>query len=143
LIVPQTASEGEVSLEEYVSLSFSLARSLSLPLILQHFMSEFYDISLCSLFFASDFLYRAGNLGEISTVPLIDIIKNQYPQFLWIAFLIDIFIVLSITVSYITVGTATKHVSILFFVLLFRTNKTEKQKKNANTNKNVNVNVNM
>lgn len=68
LIVPQTAPEGEVSLEE------------------------------------------AGNLGEISTVPLIEIIEIDYPQFLWIAILVDIFIMLSITVSYITVGTATKHV---------------------------------
>jgi hypothetical protein len=60
------------------------------------------------------FLVRAGKLGEISTVPLIKIIEREYPQFLWIAILVDVFIMLSITVSYITVGTATKHVSILF-----------------------------
>jgi amino acid permease len=55
-------------------------------------------------------LEHAAEEGDISTVPLIQVIKQNYPQFFWVAILVDVFIMLSITVSYITVGTGTKHV---------------------------------
>lgn len=45
-----------------------------------------------------------------STVPLINIIHQSYPEFNWIATTVSIFIITSITVSYIVVGTGMKHV---------------------------------
>eukprot|EP01111_Echinosteliopsis_oligospora_P017740 TRINITY_DN7800_c0_g1_i1.p1 TRINITY_DN7800_c0_g1~~TRINITY_DN7800_c0_g1_i1.p1 ORF type:complete len:556 (-),score=87.90 TRINITY_DN7800_c0_g1_i1:22-1689(-) len=47
--------------------------------------------------------------GQIATIPLIEIIEQKYPQYKWIAFLIDLFIMVSITVSYITMGSGMKH----------------------------------
>jgi len=55
-------------------------------------------------------LITTERLGEIATIPLIIIIKDQYPEFTWIAVLVDIFIMVSITVSYITIGSGLKHV---------------------------------
>jgi amino acid permease len=54
-------------------------------------------------------MYAEGE-GQISTVPLIGVIDQGYPQFAWVSTLINVFIVLSITVSYITLGTGLKHV---------------------------------
>jgi len=48
--------------------------------------------------------------GQIATVPLINIIHKDYKQFGYIALLIDLFIMLSVTVSYITLSTGMKHV---------------------------------
>ncbi|GAM18964.1 hypothetical protein SAMD00019534_021390, partial [Acytostelium subglobosum LB1] len=53
-------------------------------------------------------LYDAGNHQEIATIPLMDVIKTSYPQYLWIATCVDIFIVVSITISFITMGTGYK-----------------------------------
>jgi len=48
--------------------------------------------------------------GEISTKPLLNIIAKTSSQFSWLGILINIFIMASITVSFVTVGTAMKHV---------------------------------
>jgi len=55
-------------------------------------------------------LQNSNDEGEIATVPLIEIIRGRYPEFNWIASLVDIFITISITVSFVTMGTGTKHV---------------------------------
>mmetsp|Transcript_17787 Transcript_17787/g.45282 ORF Transcript_17787/g.45282 Transcript_17787/m.45282 type:complete len:655 (+) Transcript_17787:119-2083(+) len=55
-------------------------------------------------------LLLAQQEGLISTDPLSVIIAQEYPQFTWVAILIDVFIMVSITVSYITMGTGFKHV---------------------------------
>eukprot|EP01132_Coremiostelium_polycephalum_P003086 gene3086-3857_t len=47
--------------------------------------------------------------GQIATIPLMHVIKLYYPQFLWIARIVDIFMVISITISFITVGNGFKH----------------------------------
>lgn len=54
-------------------------------------------------------LEEAGRLGEISTIPLTSVIKHLYPTFGWVATLIRLFIVISITVSYLTMGAAMFH----------------------------------
>eukprot|EP00741_Cyanophora_paradoxa_P013673 tig00020704_g13202.t1 len=54
-------------------------------------------------------LRRAADRGEISTVPVIQIIMTGYRQHAWIAGVITLFIVVSITVSFITLGNALKH----------------------------------
>jgi len=76
-------------------------------------------------------LTRAELLGQISTVPLIEIIRGGYPQYTWIAYVVNVFVMVSITVrydreresvnlrrsdlecSFITMGTGLKHVRIL------------------------------
>ncbi|XP_033637499.1 uncharacterized protein LOC117298379 isoform X1 [Asterias rubens] len=47
--------------------------------------------------------------GEIATVPLTKILQTDYPQYSWVAVLIQLFITISITVSYLTVGSALMH----------------------------------
>lgn len=55
-------------------------------------------------------LRGAERWGEISTVPLSNIINSAYPQFKWIATIIMLFTVISVTVSFIVNGVALKHV---------------------------------
>jgi len=55
-------------------------------------------------------LMSAEREGQIATIPLVQIIQQQFPQYNWIATLINVFIVLSITVSFITMSTGMKHV---------------------------------
>ncbi|XP_022093872.1 uncharacterized protein LOC110981030 isoform X2 [Acanthaster planci] len=47
--------------------------------------------------------------GEIATVPLTKILQTDYPQYSWVAVLIQLFITISITVSYLTIGSALVH----------------------------------
>lgn len=54
-------------------------------------------------------LQRAAENGEISTVPLTEILAQDHPQFKWVAILIQLFIIISVTVSYLTLGSALKH----------------------------------
>lgn len=54
-------------------------------------------------------LRGAGLWGEISTVPLTNIINEVYPKYSWIAMIITLFTVISVTVSFIVNGIALKH----------------------------------
>lgn len=54
-------------------------------------------------------LEYARKHGLISTVPLINIINKKFPSLAWIAYLVNIFIMISITVSFITLGAGLKH----------------------------------
>ncbi|KAK3095519.1 hypothetical protein FSP39_015594 [Pinctada imbricata] len=54
-------------------------------------------------------LESAAAQGEISTIPLSRVIEEKYPTFTWVAFLVNIFIMVSITVSYLTVGAVLHH----------------------------------
>jgi hypothetical protein len=49
---------------------------------------------------------------SISLPTIVAIIRLFYPQYRWIATVIDVFIMLSITVSFITQSTGMKHVCI-------------------------------
>eukprot|EP00730_Choanoeca_flexa_P013060 TRINITY_DN4928_c0_g1_i2.p1 TRINITY_DN4928_c0_g1~~TRINITY_DN4928_c0_g1_i2.p1 ORF type:complete len:552 (+),score=117.62 TRINITY_DN4928_c0_g1_i2:2-1657(+) len=51
----------------------------------------------------------ANDNDEISTQPVVDIMKRQYPSLVWLAQLVASFILISITVSYLTLGNAMKH----------------------------------
>ena len=42
-------------------------------------------------------------------MPLVAIVNGDYPQYAWLATSVNIFIGVSITVSYMTLGMATKH----------------------------------
>ncbi|XP_064615193.1 uncharacterized protein LOC135479301 [Liolophura sinensis] len=56
-------------------------------------------------------LQHSNENGEISTVPLTMIIHDHYPSYMWIAVLVEVFIVISTTVSYLTIGAALHHTS--------------------------------
>ncbi|XP_071508065.1 uncharacterized protein [Diadema antillarum] len=54
-------------------------------------------------------LEKSAREGEISTIPLIAILEQDYPQYTWVAVLVELFIMISITVSYLTIGSALLH----------------------------------
>ncbi|XP_052784887.1 uncharacterized protein LOC128220506 isoform X2 [Mya arenaria] len=54
-------------------------------------------------------LESAAKHGEISTIPLTTVISRTYPTFEWVAILVELFIVVSITVSYLTIGAVLHH----------------------------------
>lgn len=53
-------------------------------------------------------LSRSEREGEISTIPLAQVINRSFPSMSWIATFVDIFIMVSITVSFIAVGAGYK-----------------------------------
>lgn len=55
-------------------------------------------------------LEHARENGDISTVPVRDIIDKDYPQYHWVSIVVNAFIILSVSVSYLTLGTGMKHV---------------------------------
>lgn len=56
-----------------------------------------------------DTLEVSAGKGQLSTIPLGDIIKANYPGLAWTSSLTSSFLVVSLTVSYISVGLSTKH----------------------------------
>ncbi|KAK3586499.1 hypothetical protein CHS0354_033522 [Potamilus streckersoni] len=54
-------------------------------------------------------LQSAEEHGEISTIPLTEMIHRYYPSFGWVAILVELFIIVSITVSYLTIGAVLHH----------------------------------
>ncbi|KAF0973176.1 hypothetical protein FDP41_008383 [Naegleria fowleri] len=54
-------------------------------------------------------LHKSKEKGEISTVPIIEIIKLKYPQYVWLGYFVQFFISLSITVSFCTMSFGAKH----------------------------------
>eukprot|EP00943_MAST-04B_sp_MAST-4B-sp1_P008610 g8610.t1 len=48
--------------------------------------------------------------GEISTIPVVHIIETYFPAYTWTIFFIDGFVIISITVSFLTLGKGFKHV---------------------------------
>lgn len=47
--------------------------------------------------------------GEISTISLIEIIQKDFPEYNWLAVLVQVFIMISITVSFVTISSGMKH----------------------------------
>ncbi|XP_062901842.1 uncharacterized protein si:ch211-51h4.2 [Mobula hypostoma] len=54
-------------------------------------------------------LEASEKAGEIATVPLTKIIMEQYRKFAWMAWFTEIFITISITVSFLVIGSSMKH----------------------------------
>ncbi|XP_046331134.2 uncharacterized protein LOC124114563 isoform X1 [Haliotis rufescens] len=98
-IVPQTVAMACVRSQPDVMETVQSTQSTTGP-VMEH-VSEVCtgDLSLES----------AAKNGEISTLPLTKILQRDYPHFKWVAFLVELFIVISITVSYLTIGTALHH----------------------------------
>lgn len=57
-----------------------------------------------------DSLHAARECGKIATKPLVRVVHEHYPEYAWIATFIDIFIMLSISISFVTMSLGTRHV---------------------------------
>jgi amino acid permease len=57
-----------------------------------------------------DSLYAAKECGKIATIPLIRVVHEKFPEYNWIATFIDVFIMLSISISFVTMSLGTRHV---------------------------------
>lgn len=57
-----------------------------------------------------DTLEAARVCGNIATIPLIFVIREHFPDYLWIATFVDVFIMLSISISFVTMSLGTRHV---------------------------------
>ncbi|XP_055041121.2 uncharacterized protein [Misgurnus anguillicaudatus] len=65
--------------------------------------------SVHTFVFSNISLEGSEKAGEIATIPLTKIITQRYRRFSWVAMLIQIFITISISVSFLVMGTAMKH----------------------------------
>ncbi|KAM4548475.1 uncharacterized protein PAE49_016716 isoform 2-T2 [Odontesthes bonariensis] len=54
-------------------------------------------------------LENSEKAGEIATIPLTKIINQHYRAYSWVAELIQVFIAISVTVSFLVMGSAMKH----------------------------------
>ncbi|KAJ8277216.1 hypothetical protein GJAV_G00072720 [Gymnothorax javanicus] len=54
-------------------------------------------------------LEQSEKAGEIATIPLTKIVNQKYSRFSWVAELIQTFIAISLTVSFLVMGSAMKH----------------------------------
>jgi hypothetical protein len=54
-------------------------------------------------------LQAAGLLGQAATEPLVRVIEARFPALQWLALLVGLFVALSISVSFLTVGAGCKH----------------------------------
>ncbi|XP_074523581.1 uncharacterized protein LOC141788590 [Halichoeres trimaculatus] len=54
-------------------------------------------------------LEESEKAGEIATIPLTRIINERYRAYSWVAELIQVFIAISVTVSFLVMGSAMKH----------------------------------
>ncbi|XP_047444336.1 uncharacterized protein si:ch211-51h4.2 [Mugil cephalus] len=54
-------------------------------------------------------LEESEKAGEIATIPLTKIIHERYRAYSWVAELIQVFIAMSVTVSFLVMGSAMKH----------------------------------
>ncbi|KAG7514481.1 hypothetical protein JOB18_035014 [Solea senegalensis] len=54
-------------------------------------------------------LEESEKAGEIATIPLTKIINERYSVYSWVAELIQVFISISVTVSFLVMGSAMKH----------------------------------
>ncbi|XP_041695202.1 uncharacterized protein si:ch211-51h4.2 isoform X1 [Coregonus clupeaformis] len=62
-----------------------------------------------SMVYSNISLEESEKAGEIATIPLTKIISLKYHHYSWVAELIHIFIAISITVSFLVMGSAMKH----------------------------------
>ncbi|KAK2836034.1 hypothetical protein Q5P01_016518 [Channa striata] len=61
------------------------------------------------LLYSNISLEQSEKAGEIATIPLTKIINEHYRSYSWVAELIQVFIAISVTVSFLVMGSAMKH----------------------------------
>ncbi|XP_070817532.1 uncharacterized protein [Chaetodon trifascialis] len=65
--------------------------------------------SVSPLLYSNISLEESEKAGEIATIPLTKIINERYRAYSWVAELIQVFIAISVTVSFLVMGSAMKH----------------------------------
>ncbi|KAM7013000.1 uncharacterized protein LKV04_000478 [Tautogolabrus adspersus] len=65
--------------------------------------------SVSPLIYSNISLEESEKAGEIATIPLTRIINERYREYSWVAELIQVFIAISVTVSFLVMGSAMKH----------------------------------
>ncbi|XP_019112010.1 uncharacterized protein si:ch211-51h4.2 isoform X2 [Larimichthys crocea] len=65
--------------------------------------------SISPLLYSNISLEESEKAGEIATIPLTKIINERYRMYSWVAVLIQVFIAISVTVSFLVMGSAMKH----------------------------------
>ncbi|XP_049444016.1 uncharacterized protein si:ch211-51h4.2 [Epinephelus fuscoguttatus] len=65
--------------------------------------------SVSPLQYSNISLEESEKAGEIATIPLTKIINERYRAYSWVAELIQVFIAISVTVSFLVMGSAMKH----------------------------------
>nr|XP_046246500.1 uncharacterized protein si:ch211-51h4.2 isoform X2 [Scatophagus argus] len=65
--------------------------------------------SISPLLYSNISLEESEKAGEIATIPLTKIINEHYRAYSWVAELIQVFIAISVTVSFLVMGSAMKH----------------------------------
>ncbi|KAL3046905.1 hypothetical protein OYC64_021179 [Pagothenia borchgrevinki] len=61
------------------------------------------------LLYSNISLEESERAGEIATIPLTKIINERYKAYSWVAELIQVFVAISVTVSFLVMGSAMKH----------------------------------
>ncbi|XP_062306742.1 uncharacterized protein si:ch211-51h4.2 [Osmerus eperlanus] len=67
------------------------------------------DPGQSALLFSNISLEESEKAGEIATIPLTKIIILKYTDYAWVAELIQVFVAVSVTVSFLVMGSAMKH----------------------------------
>ncbi|XP_044054518.1 uncharacterized protein si:ch211-51h4.2 isoform X2 [Siniperca chuatsi] len=65
--------------------------------------------SISPLLYSNISLEESEKAGEIATIPVTKIINERYRAYSWVAELIQVFIAISVTVSFLVMGSAMKH----------------------------------
>ncbi|XP_030288072.1 uncharacterized protein LOC115590789 isoform X2 [Sparus aurata] len=65
--------------------------------------------SVSPLLYSNISLEESEKAGEIATIPLTKIINERYRAYSWVAELIQVFIAISVSVSFLVMGSAMKH----------------------------------
>ncbi|XP_024909985.1 uncharacterized protein LOC103376826 [Cynoglossus semilaevis] len=95
-IVPQTSSQQRH--ETLETTSQNLTGSLRGP-----------QTSSKVMLYSNISLDESEKAGEIATIPLTKIISERYKSYAWVAQLIQVFIAISVSVSFLVMGSAMKH----------------------------------
>ncbi|XP_056590165.1 uncharacterized protein si:ch211-51h4.2 isoform X1 [Triplophysa dalaica] len=77
--------------------------------VLNNSAGQTEKIQIHTFVYSNISLEESEKAGEIATIPLTKIITQRYSRFSWVAELIQIFITISISVSFLVMGTAMKH----------------------------------
>jgi len=72
-------------------------------------------------------IFWAARNGVTSAIPLTKIIKSNYPGYGWIALLVQVFMISSVAVSFLTMGAGMKHMVDSWFDSFYSTTQTNWQ----------------
>ncbi|KAL9965798.1 hypothetical protein ACROYT_G029645 [Oculina patagonica] len=72
-------------------------------------------------------IFWAARNGVTSVIPVTKIIKSNYPDYGWIAILVQVFVIVSVAVSFLTMGAGMRHMVDSWFDSFYSTTQTNWQ----------------